>query len=266
MPKRKLNVLDEIVASTSATLPALRARSAELERNALDRPPPADFITALRGERVALLAEVKRRSPSAGAINPELDPVAQALAYQRGGAAAVSVLTDGPFFGGSLEDLRLVAEQSHLPLLRKDFILDELQLLEARAAGASAALLIVRILEQSRLVQLLNFTHQIGLNALVEAHNQAELDRALDTDARVIGINARDLDSFMINCKQAWELLARIPTDRLAVAESGMAVKADVERAAAAGADVVLVGGALAMARDPARLAAELSGVTRRGR
>jgi indole-3-glycerol phosphate synthase len=215
---------------------------------------------------VALVAEVKRRSPSRGLIAPGLDPVAQAAAYERGGAAAISVLTDGPHFGGSLEDLRRVAEVVSRPVLRKDFILDERQVLEARAAGASAVLLLVRALPAARLRALLRLATDLGLEGLVEAHGAGELGAALDSGARVVGINSRDLDTFVIDTERAWPLLARIPADRVAVAESGLATRADVERAAEAGADAVLVGTALSASAAPAELARALAAVPRRGR
>lgn len=259
-------VLDEIIATTRRTLPGLVAERAALERLAADRPLPPDFVAALRREHVALIAEVKRRSPSAGAINEGLDPVRLAGAYAAGGAAAISVLTDGPFFGGSLADLAAVTAAVPVPVLRKDFILDEVQLLEARGHGASAALLIARVLEQPRLVALQRAATALGLATLVETHTAEEIDRALDAGATVIGVNARDLDDFTIDRRRAWALLERIPADRLAVAESGMATGADVAEAALAGADAVLIGGALAAAGDPEGAAREAAAVRRRGR
>lgn len=259
-------VLDEIIATTSATLPSLRARQGELERAAAAKPHPRDFGAALRLPAVALIAEVKRRSPSAGAINLGLDPAALAVEYAAGGAAAISVLTDGPFFGGSLQDLEAVTERVARPVLRKDFILEEVQLLEARAAGASAALLIVRVLTDATLRRLLRKAEELGLGILVETHTAEEISRAVDCGATIIGVNARDLDDFSIDCEAAWRLLAKVPAACTAVAESGMATLADVEAAALAGADAVLVGGALAAHGMPASAAALLSGVRRHGR
>jgi indole-3-glycerol phosphate synthase len=259
--------LGDILDTTRATLPALRDQTAELERAAGSRPAAPDFAAALAGSAtVALIAEVKRRSPSAGAINEGLDPVTLARAYAAGGAAAISVLTDAPFFGGSLADLAAVADQVNRPVIRKDFILDEVQLLEARAAGAAAALLIVRALDQLALVRLSRFGGALGLAVLVEVHNAVELDRALEADAAIIGVNARDLDTFTINCRAAWDLLHRIPADRIAVAESGMVTVTDVADAAAAGADAILVGSALAASGDPEGGAQALAGVHRRWR
>ncbi len=258
--------LDQILDSTRRGLPSLRERRASLEREAGSRSSPPPLGLALRGERVAVVAEVKRRSPSAGVIRDDLDPRERAMLYARHGAAAISVLTDPTHFGGSVEDLRAAAEQVQVPLLRKDFILDELQVIEARAAGAAGVLLIVRALSPDRLSALLACARAAGLEALVEVHTPIELDRALDAGASVIGVNSRDLDTFRVDVAAAWELLARVPADRVAVAESGMHGPRDVERAALAGADAVLVGTALSPAADPASLRTELVEVPRRGR
>jgi len=258
--------LDQILDSTRRGLVSLRARRAALEREAGFRPAPPAFGRALRRERVAVIAEVKRRSPSAGVIREDLDPAARAALYARHGAAAISVLTDQPHFGGSVDDLRSAAASVAVPLLRKDFILDELQVLEARAAGAAAVLLIVRALAPERLAALLAATREAGLDALVEVHTAAELDRALEAGAGIIGVNSRDLDTFRIDVGAAWALLARVPADRVAIAESGMQQPEDVERAADAGADAVLVGTALSASEDPAALLRRLAGVSRRGR
>lgn len=259
-------VLDEILASTRATLPALRRSAAALERAAAGRPAPRPFPSGARGATVGLIAEVKRRSPSAGAINAALDPAALAAGYVAGGASGISVLTDTPYFGGSMDDLRAVIDRVAVPVLRKDFMLDEVQLLEARAAGAAAILLIVRALDQATLDRLHRFAGELGLTALVETHNAVEIARALDAGATVVGVNARDLDNFTIDTAAAWRLLATIPAACLAVAESGMASAGDVAEAAAAGADAVLIGSALARAADPAARARECSEVPRRGR
>ena len=258
--------LNQILDSTRRGLPSLRERRGALEREAHTRPGPPSLSGALRGERVAVVAEVKRRSPSAGVIREDLDPRERAALYARHGASAISVLTDPTHFGGSVEDLRAAAERVQVPLLRKDFILDELQVIEARAAGAAAVLLIVRALSPDRLSALLACARAVGLEALVEVHTATELDRALAADARIIGVNSRDLDTFRIDVAGAWELLARVPADRVAVAESGMQGPEDVERAALAGADAVLVGTALSAAPDPAALLGRLAEVPRRGR
>jgi indole-3-glycerol phosphate synthase len=258
--------LDQILSSARDRLPALRARRASVEREAAEAGRPASFAAALRREHVAVIAEVKRRSPSAGSIREDLDPAERAERYARHGAAAVSVLTDGPFFGGSLDDLRAAATRTAVPVLRKDFILDELQVLEARAAGAAAVLLIVRALEPARLRALLACAADAGLDALVEAHTAHEVSQALEAGGRLIGINSRDLDTLRIDTSAAWSLLRRLPSECMAVAESGMSTAAEVEAAAAAGADAVLVGTALSAASDPGALLTRLTEVPRRAR
>jgi indole-3-glycerol phosphate synthase len=258
--------LDQILASTRLDLPALGRRRSALEREAADRPTPPSLRDALRRERVRVVAEVKRRSPSAGVIRDDLEPGERAVLYAEHGAAAISVLTDGPHFGGSVADLRLAASKVSVPVLRKDFILDELQIVEARAAGAAAVLLIVRALSPERLPSLLKSARSAGLDALVEVHTEAELTRALEAGADIVGVNSRDLDTFRIDVASAWELLATVPNEVVAVAESGMHGREDMERAAAAGADAVLIGTALSAAADPAGLLRELAEVPRRDR
>lgn len=261
-----MSTLDAILNATRSTIPALQLRRDELERAVAAALPPPEFGAALRRDLVGLIAEVKRRSPSAGAINEALDPAMLAREYASGGAAAISVLTDEAFFGGSMEDLRSVLRSVRTPVLRKDFILDEVQLLEARAAGASAALLIVRALDQHELARLHRFAVTIGLTPLVETHTAPEIARAVDAGAAVIGVNARDLDTFRIDTVAAWRLLATVPATLVAVAESGMGTLADVTAAANAGADAVLIGSALARAADPAAHARELASVRRHAR
>jgi indole-3-glycerol phosphate synthase len=259
-------VLDTIIATTRATLPGLQARRGDLERAAAAAGPVPSFLHALRRPTVALIAEVKRRSPSAGAINAGLDPATLAQAYAAGGAAAISVLTDGPFFGGTLADLEAVTRAVVVPALRKDFILDHCQLLEARAVGASAVLLIARVLDDATLRMLRESAENLGLGVLVETHTADEITRAIDAGAEVIGVNARDLDDFSINREAAWELLSGVPSGLVAVAESGMASPEDVAVAAAAGADAVLIGGALAAHGAPESAARGMAGIARHGR
>jgi indole-3-glycerol phosphate synthase len=259
--------LQQILDSTRQTLPALKARRDALERDVLgDHLARPAFRAALRRPHLAVIAEVKRRSPSAGPIREDLDPADRAALYAAHGAAAISILTDTPYFGGSVQDLRAAAERCALPLLRKDFIIDEVQVLEARAAGASAVLLIARILTRERLDQLLRCAEVLGLDALVEVHTNGELAMALDAGATVIGVNSRDLDTFAVDVDTAWKLLAEIPADRIAVAESGLAGRPDVARAAEAGADAVLIGTALSAAESPTTLLRGLSMVPRHGR
>lgn len=267
-PKRKMPpLLDQIVATARATLPALRARAPELERRAAGAPKAPSFRDALAsGTTVGLVAEVKRRSPSAGTIRADLDPAAHAARYAEAGASAISVLTEEAHFGGSMGDLEAVGGRVAIPLLRKDFIVDELQLLEARAGGAAAALLIVRILPPERLGRLINFARGLGLEALVETHTAPEIDAALTAGADIIGVNSRDLDTFALDPARAWKLLAAVPPDRLAVAESAMQTFDNVREAAEAGADAVLIGTALSSAADPAPFIRRIREVPRRAR
>lgn len=247
-------------------MPELQPRRAELERRAAAAPPPPSWRQAFSRRDVALVAEVKRRSPSAGVIQAELDPLAHAIAYAAGGAAAISVLTDEPFFGGSLADLEAVARSVFIPVLRKDFILDELQLVEARASGASAVLLIVRALDPMRLRELARAAHGMGLGTLVEVHTEAELGTALAAEPATIGVNSRDLATFKVDPVAALRLIAHVPPEIPAIAESGIMNRDDVVRAGGAGADAVLVGTVLSQAADPSGLVRTLVGVERRGR
>lgn len=263
---RRGAILDGILEAKRREVARLRAGAAALAEAAAAAPPVRDFAAALRNqERLAVVAEFKRRSPSAGALSETADAGAVAAAYRRGGAAALSVLTDGPGFGGSLEDLAAAREAAALPVLRKDFLVDPLQLLEARGAGADAVLLIVRLLSGDQLGELLDATRREGMAALVEVHDAGELERATAAGAEVVGVNARDLETFEVDLPRALELVARVPPGLVAVAESGVEGREDAERAALAGADAVLVGSRL-MRGDPERGVAELTGLTRRPR
>jgi indole-3-glycerol phosphate synthase len=258
--------LDAILATTRIRIDALRPRAAELDRRAAARPAAPAFGPGLSGRGVGLIAEVKRRSPSAGAIALTLDPVSHATAYVRGGAVAISVLTDEAHFGGSVADLDAVSRAVRVPTLRKDFILDVLQLVEARGAGAAAVLLIVRALDPSRLRALARAARDLGLATLIEVHHESELEPALAAEPTAIGVNNRDLDSFRTDLAVGERLIPLIPPQVLAVAESGIETREDVERMAAAGADVVLVGTALARVSRPEGAVAELVGVVRHPR
>ncbi|MDI6843819.1 MAG: indole-3-glycerol-phosphate synthase [Anaerosomatales bacterium] len=259
-----MNVLADIVA-------ARRRRVArdlggvpreELERRAAAGRPRRPFAAALADPRsVAVIAEVKRSSPSAGGIAPECDAAAQAHAYERGGAAAISVLTEPERFGGSFEDLAAVAAAVRLPVLCKDFVVDPAQLYLARAAGADAVLLMASVLG-SDLARFGEIASSIGLEALVEVHDEAELERAKRAGARVVGVNARDLRTLAIDARRARELVRRArELAEVVVAESGIRSRADVEAAAAAGADAVLVGTALMEASSPEDAVRGLTGV-----
>ena len=201
------------------------------------------FAAALRaGDAVALIAEFKRRSPSAGWIRQEAQVAQTVKAYSDCGARAISVLTDEIFFGGSLSDLAAARVHAHVPLLRKDFVLEEVQLFEARAAGADAVLLIVRALADPALRDLLTTARGIGLDVLVETHDENEIDRALDAGAEIIGVNNRDLASFDVDLQRTARMLAKLPADVLAVGESGMRTPQDAAALGAAGVDAVLIG------------------------
>lgn len=222
-----------------------RARLAELERAAADARTAPGFAAALRGPHVRVIAEIKRRSPSKGRINDDLEAGTRGKAYEAGGAAALSVLTEPDRFGGALEDLAAARAAVRIPLLRKDFITDESQLLEARIHGASAVLLIARALPPARLAALAGAARAMALECLVEVRDERELERAVREPGAVIGVNNRDLETLRIDAAVGDRLLPRVPADRVAVYESGVQDVRDVERAAAAGADAVLVGSVL---------------------
>jgi indole-3-glycerol phosphate synthase len=257
--------LEDILTAARQRARGLAGRRGELEAALREALPTRPLIRPADGS-VGVVAEVKRRSPSAGEIRADLDALAHATAYAAGGAAAISVLTEERYFGGSLDDLTRVARAVPLPVLRKDFILDELQLLEARAAGASVALLIVRALSPQALATLSAAARDLGLATLVEIHDEGELERALAVAPSAVGVNSRDLSSYRVDLGVAERLVARVPSGVLTVAESGVEVRADVERPAVAGADFVLVGTALARQRDPRVAVAALAGVPRRER
>jgi indole-3-glycerol phosphate synthase len=255
--------LGQIVAETGRRVDELRRRRRALEAAAGSQVAAPPFAASLRRRDVAVIAEVKRRSPSRGAINIRLSPTSQAAAYEAGGAAAVSVLTEPHHFGGSAEDLVAVRAATPLPVLKKDFHIHPIQLLEARALGASAVLLIARALEPPALANLIVEAGTLGLEALVEVHSAAELDRALATGAPVIGVNSRDLETLVIDSAVTERLLPLVPAGRIAVAESGVATRADVECAAMRGADAVLVGSSVSAAADTAAAVRALTGVAR---
>ncbi len=252
-------ILDQIVASTRAALAGRQvARPVEELRQAISMLPPAlDFCTVLGAPGVSVIAEVKRASPSRGPLNLSLEPARLACTYADAGAAAISVLTEGEHFRGSLGDLAAVGEglrQAGLacPLLRKDFIVDPYQLLEARVAGASAVLLIAAILEDEVLATLYRGTVALGLTALIEVHTEAELARALRLDPPVVGINNRNLADFSVTLETTRRLRPLVPPGCLVVSESGIRGAGEVREMAALGVDAVLVGEALVTATDPA--------------
>ena len=220
-------------------------------------PAPRDFLAALQVSGLSCIAEIKRRSPSKGDLCPDLQPEVVAKEYVAGGASCLSVLTDEQYFGGSVEDLRAAREASGLPVLRKDFTVAEVDVVDARLMGADAVLLIVAALSDDELARFHARAATLGIAAMVEVHDAGELDRALDAGARLVGVNQRDLRTFTVDEDRARDLAARIPADVVAVAESGIRNDDDARRLAEAGYDAILVGETLVRAADrPAALRA----------
>lgn len=250
------NILHRITVATRADIEERKARVPldEMRARATAAPPPRPFADALRpapGGPARLIAEVKRASPSKGVIAADFDPVRQARAYEAGGAAAVSVLTEPHFFQGELEHLEAVRRAVSLPVLRKDFIVDRYQVYEARAAGADAVLLICALLDDRALADLLALTRSLGMEALVEAHDAAEVRRAVEAGGGVIGVNSRDLRTFAVDHDIVRHLRPLVPGDRVFVAESGISDALGAARARAWNADAILIGEALMRAPDP---------------
>jgi indole-3-glycerol phosphate synthase len=253
--------LEKILESTRRRLDALKLRrpSSALESEAAAAPAPRRFMEAVGAEGISLIAEIKRRSPSAGAIKEGADPTWLAAAYQAGGARAISVLTEPEFFGGSLEDLAAARGACRLPVLRKDFIVDPRQVLEARASGADAVLLIVAALpDDSLMKELSSLSAELGMAALVEVHDEGELERAVGAGATLVGVNQRNLVTFEVDRGLAARMRKLVPEGVLVVAESGITSRDDVKELEEAGVDAILVGEALMRAPDPAEAAADL--------
>ena len=256
-----MGFLTDLVAERRRALERHPLDDSTLLARALAMPPARDFVGALRASagRPAVIAEVKRASPSAGAI-ADRDPGEQARAYASAGAAAISVLTEPAHFHGSLADLRAARMACDLPVLRKDFLIHPSDLIESRAAGADAVLLIAACLSANELVAMLAAARDLGLGALVETHSDQDLDTALATDAEVVGVNARDLETLDVDVERALAHLRRIPAGRLSVMESGIATRDHVRAAVDAGASAILVGEALMRADDPGVKLRELLG------
>lgn len=256
-------ILDEIMAYKRRELKIRRQAVplAELKASGVGRPPPLDFASALRGQGVRLVAEVKHASPSKGMLCPDFDPVRLATAYVANGATAISVLTDAHFFLGDLGHLSRIREAlgPAVPLLRKDFVFDPYQVYEAHAFGADALLLIAAVLSDGQLAELLALTRELGMTALVEVHDEEEVNRVLPLRPRVVGINNRDLRDFHVDLATFGRLRPLLSGDVVAVAESGVHTAADVRRLAQMGADAVLVGEALVTATDVAAKVRELA-------
>jgi indole-3-glycerol phosphate synthase len=256
-------VLSDLLSGALSDAAARRANRpiSAVETAALGRRPALDALTALApADRVKIIAEVKRSSPSRGALAEIPDPAALAVSYETGGASAISVLTEGRKFGGSLDDLERVRDAVTVPVLRKDFIGEPYQVFEARAAGADLVLLIVAALDQPTLVSLHDLIRELGMTPLVETHSAEEVSRATDIGAQLVGINARNLSTFELDQNLFGELAGNLPSGVIRVAESAVKTAADVAHYRAAGADVVLVGEAL-VTSDPIRTLSEFLAV-----
>lgn len=256
-------ILGEILESVREALEVERRRVplSKVRSLAREASPPRDFHGALtRGDPPRIIAEAKGASPSAGPLAEDYDPVALARAYEEGGAAALSVLTEPRYFRGALSHLFAVREATALPALRKDFLIDPYQLYQARAAGADAVLLIVACLEGGALQDLIGLAGDLGMSALVEAHDEEEVDQALQAGARLVGINQRDLRTFETDPTLSLRLAGRLPPSCLGVAESGIKTRGDVEKLMAGGFRCFLVGEALIRSKDPAQKLRELRG------
>jgi indole-3-glycerol phosphate synthase len=251
-----VSLLEDLTAGSVADASArkeLRPQAA-VEKAAREQTPALDALELLApAERIKIIAEVKRASPSRGHLSEIPDPAQLAVTYQTGGASAISVLTEQRKFKGSLADLEAVRAAVEIPVLRKDFIATEYQVFEARAAGADLVLLIVAALPQQRLAELHALVRELGMTALVEAHSEEEIDRALEVGAGLVGVNARDLTTFELDKDLFGRVADRIPSGVIRVAESAVLARKDVERYRNAGADVVLVGEALVTDGDPIR-------------
>ena len=255
-----VNVLEEIIEGVRADLAARQAVTSldDLKARARTQPSAKDGVRALRGEGVAVIAEVKRSSPSKGALASITDPAGLAGDYELGGASVISVLTEQRRFGGSLQDLKDVRARVDIPVLRKDFIVSSYQLWEARAYGADLALLIVAALEQDALVSLIERAESIGLTPLIEVHDEREIERAVDAGAKIIGVNARDLKTLQVDRDTFTRLAPHVPDSIVKVAESGVRNPHDLIAYANAGADAMLVGESLVTGRDPRSCVADL--------
>jgi len=246
-----VSILEKILAVKRAEVAAAKRAVADIEARARAAPAPRDFVGALRAKKPAVIAEIKRASPSKGLLRTSFDPAAIARSYEKAGAACMSVLTDREFFQGSPEDLIKAKAACALPALRKDFLIDPYQAFEARALGADCVLLIVACLEDAELRALEKVAHALGMAVLVEVHDAPELDRALALETPLIGINNRNLRTFETRLETTLELLPRVPEGHLVGTESGILARADVARMRAAGVDTFLVGEAFMRAADP---------------
>ncbi len=258
--------LGRLVEAAFARAAACENQLHALQQQAASMPAPPPFAASLRRDGIAIIAEIKRASPSKGVIAPGLDSVAQAVAYESGGAAAISVLTEPDQFGGSLGDLVAVSKAVRIPLLRKDFIVHPVQIWEARVSGASAVLLIARGLSPALMSSLFAEAHSAGLEVLVEIRDANELQRALELKASIIGVNNRNLETLDIDPLTAPRLIPLIPAACIAIAESGMASVSDAEASQRAGADALLIGSAISASAEPAAAVAAFAKLVRHER
>jgi len=247
-----MTVLDEIIVGVREDLEERRTSLSHLREMALELGATRDGLLALRTPELSVIAEVKRASPSKGPLAPISDPAELALSYELAGASVVSVLTERRRFGGSLEDLAKVRQKISLPVLRKDFMVDEYQFYEARAYGADIVLLIVAALSQNQLRDFYDLAGSLEMRSLVEVHSLSELERALEISPEIVGVNSRNLKDLTINQEVFIDLLPRIPESMVRVAESGISVRADVVLAQSSGASALLIGEALVTGADPA--------------
>lgn len=246
-----MSVLDSIIADVREDLAARRLPLAQLREKLDSSPPVIDAHPGLKSERVSVIAEVKRSSPSKGALSEIADPGKLAEQYQSAGASVVSVLTEERRFSGSLADLATVRSAVEIPILRKDFMVDEYQFYEARAYGADVVLLIVAALSSHQLKDYFEMATELGMASLIEVHTHEELERAMEIKPRIIGINSRNLKTLEVDQRVFAQLLPEIPSEIIRVAESGISTRSEVESAEGFGADAILVGEALVRAGDP---------------
>ena len=260
---RPKNILDRIVEARRESVSHRKRVLPEAAlRMAVEKkiPPPRGFASALTGPGVRIIAELKKASPSRGLIRTEFAPASLAATLERAGAAALSVLTEEDFFSGSLADLKEASRVTKIPILRKDFIIDPWQVWEARAAGADSFLLIAAVLEDGIFRELLALGRSLGMEALVEVHSRPELDRVLVAGAQIIGVNNRDLQDFSVHLKTSLDLIREIPDACIAVSESGLSTRADIDRLRDAGFDAFLIGEHLMQQDDPAQALMDLIG------
>jgi indole-3-glycerol phosphate synthase len=258
-----VGIIDQLIDGAREGVEARKrdTRQADLEAQLSGRGRDRPFQEALTRPGLSVIAEFKRRSPSKGDIRPDADVATQVSAYERGGAAALSVLTDAAHFGGSLDDLRAARAAATLPIIRKDFIVDPYQLYEAAVHGADAVLLIVRALSDRDLAALYEEARALDLDCLVEVHNEEELERALEVDVEVIGINNRDLDEQRVDIKTTFELMPDVPAGKTVVSESGISGREELHELERVGVDAVLIGGHLMTSEDPEMAMRELTGI-----